>query len=77
MDTPVPPVQYPPPPFTMKFEGLLLTVMELLSVEPWAAARQPDEELKATETTVGLVLGFRVNVLPVVLLSTVPFTVHV
>jgi hypothetical protein len=77
MDTPVPPAQYPPPPFTIKLEGLLLTVIELLRVEPWAASRQPDEELNATETTVGFVLGLRVNVLPLVLLSTVPFTVQV
>ena len=61
----------------MKFEGLLLTVIELLKVEPWALAKHPEDELKDTETTVGLVLGVIVSELPVVLLSTVPLTVQV
>ena len=61
----------------MKLDGLLLTVIELLKVEPWALAKQPEDELRDTETTVGLVVGLRVSVLPVLLLSTVPLTVHV
>ena len=61
----------------MKLDGLLLTVTELLRVEPWALAKQPDDELSDTDTTVGLVVGLRISVLPVVLLSMVPLTVHV